>query len=924
MKRKFLLLGSFLASAALPLAVLSCSPSQQSEVTSTFGSYAKEGIYPIRYNSIFQLRRGQTDTSFSSGSWTAGPEITTLGLLFRYEPEGKAEFHEQVELAENKIDQVTKTYVTKPSTSKWKLEYAKAIKIVVNGQEIVYDNDKVDPLGGPTIDGKYYPSSVVPLTSSDVKSINHPEFFKNLDKASSVKIEVDESSHWIDANGKKTKYNVVARDFYYGILRTYLSNDTAYRWNNGGNAELDTAAKSIIPNSESMYKKEATYTNKYLYNLYNIDFDKLIKEDEFIKNEDGKNYLVFNKKDASKDVSFSEFFKGILYGNYEFVPAPSQYIDEKNNDLASLKGFALANESEEASVKEKISAANGLTKQTGIYWYGLTNNATLYAGRYYYKGYNANELSEKWLLNENYIDQEYANNPARIKVIESVYKTQTVEAGAFKVEDFNSFKAGTTAAISFSQLDPKTQSLIKSKKDVFGLTKTQSRQTKNTVGYFFGSLVPNSAHNPKDTAEYVNDAYTRLVWGASLADVKAGRAQNTLKHATTGAAAEFRNILTAVINWDHSAKEASSPEQVYAWLSGAAPDLKIENSPTIQGNTPRQNVDAMNELFVVAKETNQRLDLGGNLGSELWQSENDTVGKQAKDKYKSAAYDVLKARFKKLVDEFYENNSDLASDPKNSKIVITVLSRFINLNAKVALAAEQQVAVLNSLYPEKFEVKYSIIKDREQLLSYYINNPAPTKIVGWSADYELINASLDGKSWNFQLLPVLATIATDEAYKAKLALAYPTLVKAAEKLQQYITENNLKLSIPLDVWGKLANKYLYDFSDYLGNYKVKEGTENGQIELVEIDSNSDSTNYISAGDLSSQFLLWLNTNAQNALSKEDLIKLTSEATNLVGLLVNPHLGVLQEAISNRLVNPNYIVPETDLPFDDYSSFLVKK
>ncbi|SYV97650.1 Uncharacterised protein, partial [Mycoplasmopsis edwardii] len=117
-----------------------------------------------------------------------------------------------------------------------------------------------------------------------------------------------------------------------------------------------------------MYKKEATYTNKYLYNLYNIDFDKLIKEDEFIKNEDGKNYLVFNKKDASKDVSFSEFFKGILYGNYEFVPAPSQYIDEKNNDLASLKGFALANESEEASVKEKISAANGLTKQTGIYW----------------------------------------------------------------------------------------------------------------------------------------------------------------------------------------------------------------------------------------------------------------------------------------------------------------------------------------------------------------------------------------------------------------------------------------------------------------------------------------------------------------------------------------------------------------------------
>ncbi|SYV97651.1 Uncharacterised protein, partial [Mycoplasmopsis edwardii] len=69
MKRKFLLLGSFLASAALPLAVLSCSPSQQSEVTSTFGSYAKEGIYPIRYNSIFQLRRGQTDTSFSSGSW---------------------------------------------------------------------------------------------------------------------------------------------------------------------------------------------------------------------------------------------------------------------------------------------------------------------------------------------------------------------------------------------------------------------------------------------------------------------------------------------------------------------------------------------------------------------------------------------------------------------------------------------------------------------------------------------------------------------------------------------------------------------------------------------------------------------------------------------------------------------------------------
>nr|WP_322958842.1 hypothetical protein [Mycoplasmopsis canis]WQQ12216.1 hypothetical protein RRG48_02410 [Mycoplasmopsis canis] len=936
MKRKFLLLGSVFASLAVPATAIACTPSgngavshtSNSEsgdgVTSTFANFANRGIYRIKYNSIYSQRRGQTDASYSSGSWQAGPEITTYGLLFRQESEGKPEFEEKTELASNKIDRVTKTFVVKPSTNKWKLDYAKSIKLTIGDEVKVYDNDKTDALGAPTIEGKYYASSNIALTSSDAKSINNPQFFTDLDKASKFEVEVDETSFWVNSNGEKTKYNVVAKDFYYGLVRTYLTQDTTARHKNGGNAEIDEQAKKLIPDNSSVFKKENSYTNKYLFNLYNIDFDKLIDKNEALKSEDGKNYLVFQRKDANLSSNFVEFFKNILYGNYEFVPAPSQYIDETNKNISSLRNFAGVNSSEESTVAPEIAKATNLAKDSGVYWYGLNNNTTLYAGRYYYKGYSANDLSEKWLLNKHYKDQEYVNHPGRLQVIENVYKSAVVDADAFKVEDFNSFRAGETSRISFSQLDPNTQAQIRAKKEVFGLSKSQSKETKSTIGYYFNALVPNYAHNDKDSAQYVNNAFSKLMWGAELNDVKAGNAHNVLVNATTGAAAEVRNILSAVINWDESAKEAGSPEAVHAWLTGAAPDLKIKEDANDTTNSPRYHADELNELFVVDRNTNQRVDLGGSLGTELRQSENNSVGAQSSDKYKSAAFEVLKARFKTIIDEFYKQNPNLDSDPNNSKIKFTVISRFINFNAKIKLATEKQVNVLNSLYPERFQVEFRKVANRDELLSYYVNNPAATKIVGWSTDYELLNGSLDGKSWNFQLLPILANIASDESYKAKLESAYPTLVKAAQKLKEFIKLKNFELSIPLEKWGKLSNKYLYDFSNYLGEYKVKEGSSDTALELVEIDREQDTKQYVSAGELSSQFLLWLNSDSANSFSKDELIKLTSETMNIVGVTVNPYLAILQNSVSNTLVNPNYIVPEILHSFEDMSSFLVKK
>ncbi|WP_373439342.1 OppA family ABC transporter substrate-binding lipoprotein, partial [Metamycoplasma equirhinis] len=89
----------------------------------------------------------------------------------------------------------------------------------------VFDSDETDgtrPEAESTAtDGtKYYKESTVKLTSSNEKSINSAKFREILAKAKKFQVVIRKGINWVDSNGQKTKYQLVARDYWYSWLRT--------------------------------------------------------------------------------------------------------------------------------------------------------------------------------------------------------------------------------------------------------------------------------------------------------------------------------------------------------------------------------------------------------------------------------------------------------------------------------------------------------------------------------------------------------------------------------------------------------------------------------------------------------------------------------------------------------------------------------
>ncbi|WP_322962069.1 hypothetical protein RRG39_01345 [Mycoplasmopsis cynos] len=959
MRRKFLLLSSSLISMSLPILVSSCSGGieqrQESEkrkgkvdpksllkeimdqpkkafssprsVSNNFSVFARKGVYKRELNSIYNETIRNYDWSSSYGGWSSlfGNEVATLSTFFRLESFGQPRFTEKISFDRPKINKTSKIFFTRPSVTKWSFDYAKSIILVVDGKEIVYDNDQAEILEKPDQEEKYYSKAVVELTSANEKSINNPSFFKNLDKASSFKIQLRDDAYWVNSKGEKTKYKVQAKDFYYGFIRSILFNDTKLRRSNGGSQNADILARAIIPENDDQFKEEQTYTNKYIFSLYNISFDKIFDEKEFIRTENKKSYVVFHKEDENLSAQFSEFFKDNLYGKFSFIPAPSAYIDEVNDNLNDhLSNFATIDTPEaknkEHQLKNELSNVNGKTRQAGVYWYGLNLDHTLYAGRYYYAGYNANDFTRKWKLNKEYWDKDYVNNKRRIKEFNVVYKSQKKDEELFKKEEYNNFISGRTATVGFSSLDKANRDYILQNRDDFGLSKVQSRNTKTTIGSSFGVPVPDYTKKA-GIKPLVNDAFSQLVWGAKLDEIVKGTAKGVLKHSTTGAAAEFKNILTAAINWTYVVTQAYAPNDVMPWLSGIAPDISLKNDTndnSLAKNTPRENSELINQLFVVDAKTNQRINLGDNIGTEISPSENNVTGKEAKLKYASSAFDTLKKHFKKLVDEFYSQHPDLEKDPKNNKIMLRLPQRYLNTTDELKKAYEGQLDILNSLYPGKFQVELIRITNADDFYNSWIFSSSPISISGWSADYELIGSSIDAKSWQNQLMPILVAMVYDQEYKSKLKDAYPILAKTSEQLKYYLEHDGkkLKFSIPLEKWSSLNNKVLHSFSDYLGLYSLNE-----KDELVELDR-SKVSEYVTATDFSAKFFLFLNTDKEQSLNKKELLELASEAANITGNILNTNLSILKEPVTDSLVNPNYITPSTYLDFEDASNYLL--
>ncbi|WP_027121238.1 OppA family ABC transporter substrate-binding lipoprotein [Mycoplasma leonicaptivi] len=875
-------------------------------VNSNFDIKAKNRIYEFQYNTNFSENRSKYDLSYSSGSYTDIEEDLTIGRLYEKAYYGQPEIQTTNKLSEDGTTFVEQRQILKPSVTRWKLEFAESITLTVNGVDYIYNSDDAELLALPDKEDGTYSSASVELKSANPKSINHESFLDNLKKATKLSFKIRPGQFWVDNTGQNTKYQVKAEDFYLGFLRTHINFENSYRFANGGSAELDKIAQKIIPQGTNHFKENSTNGNKYLYDLYNISFDKLLNKNETVKSSENSDYFVVYSGNDQPG-SFDEFFKIGLYGTYDFTPAPSQFINEVNSGQKELGNFITNPSIADADKKayyDKLKTLSGIAKDSGIYWYGFSAKAALYSGKYYYKGYDTLSTSDEFVLNKNFFDKSFVENPRTVEKFVNKYTNSPLAPDAFPEFQYNQFISGNASAIAYGSLSEEQKSKIKQDAENYGLSSRQSKNTSSNLGIYFPTLVPATQDTTKHTPKFVNDSYAKLVWGSTLSEVQKGSAANTIKSATTGLGLEFKTILNVAVNWAEVASTLGKPNVTLPWISGLPQDVEISGNKadkSVEFNTLRPYADKLATLFVVDNATGAKVDLGGQIGYEIDPSESSAVGKSAGDQFKSDAYEVLKTRMKNLLDTFFAQNSGL-----EQKIKFSFYEPYTNINNLHKEAFDGQIAAIKGLDP-RIEITYLKFDERDKLYEYWFYASTPFKRYSWGLDYSLVGSGIDGFSFNGHILQTFALIINDAEYKTKLQKSFPTFVKFAEKFDKYVKDNNVQFSIPLNEWNKLGNKYTTDFNEYLNSHKLNpqysetNKTVDQLIPLTESDAK-----YEAPGAVSSKFWLWLNTKSD--VTKAELLEFIKEYRNLTGVQLSMQAGTLKDPFSLALTNPNYVVP----------------
>ncbi|TDV24412.1 hypothetical protein BCF59_0377 [Mycoplasmopsis mustelae] len=882
----------------------------QETLGNQFSTQAKQGFYTRFVNSPYKENTFDWDKSSTYGSIQSFFSDAIVAKLVERVYFGNSKIEEK-KIIDSQLNEVITRKIIQPTVSKFSLQLADAIILTVNGVDKVYDSDDAPLMKGPDLPDGSYSSNLINLQSDNSKSINSTQFLKDLKNTNKIKFRIRKNTKYINNKGELTKYNVRANDFRLGLLRTLTNTDTNYRLAHGGSNTLDELARQgYIVNGSTKFKQDASYVNTYLFDLYNVDFNKILDSNESVETNGNDEFFVIKQKSPNTPANFDLFFNSTLLYSYEMQPISTEYITEKSQNLSKLPYFFahesnLTNE-QKTKIREELLNVSGIAKETGAYWYANTPELTLYAGKYYFAGYNNNSFQASWKLNTNYWDKNYLNNPRRIKTFIEQHTNNPVSKDALPKYYFNNYKAGLYSTVSFSELEQSDKDIIEKDATTYGLRTTQSKNVKNQTGFIYPTLIPQT-QDVSGSSNTINDAFAKLVYGNSLENIKAGKATNVVKAYTTGLGAEFMNILSAVINWNEVSRENLKPNPSIPWISGFAEDIKIrnnDNDKSLEFNTLRPYYDKLSTLFVVDSDTGEKVDLGGNLGNELQPSENSSTNKTAKEVYQSAAFPALKERFKKLLDKFFAAHTEFDTTEKQV-VNLHFLSPYTNESAQNLGIYAGITEVYNSLDP-RFKVTTSNTSVRKEIINYYSHSSIPWTRTGWGYDYNLVGSGFDGfTTYNGQLFNVFALILSDTEYKTKLSKSYPLIVKAAERFKEFIDNNNYKFSIPFNKLSNLGNKYTSNISVYMNSYKL-----NDQNNLVKL-SEQEKNNYTNLGEITSKFWLWLNTSesTENDFNKANLLELIKEYRNLTGVNFTIN-GALKDSFAKILRNPNYVIPST--------------
>ncbi|WP_426461464.1 OppA family ABC transporter substrate-binding lipoprotein [Mycoplasma hafezii] len=885
---------------------------------SSMSSYAKKGVFKIQVNSQPGISDFWYDASNKYGGWSGIWPDQTVPTLIDLESSGRPLF----KYVETGIDPVTglpksTNYVTQPSLESYKLRLADAVVVeFADGTKKVYDNDDADIAPQPDVEGKYFANTSYKLTSNNPKSINSQAFLNDLQKAVKMSVRIRKNVKWVDQTGKETKYPLQAVDFWTGFQRT-VANDTNYRHENGGSAEIDAAVNKII--TVEQFKPKATYGNAYIFDLYNVDMKAILdKEQSVSKDKDGNEYFTLKRLDQNEPAQFLEIIKE-FYENYEFVPAPHAYInaDYDNIKLDTSKSVS-ADELKKAA--ETAQDAVGTMREIGEYWYGMGINTTLFVGKYYATGYNTNTLVEANKLNKHYADQRFVNDKRVIRSYEKQYTNAPLSPEAYQLATLNYYKSGEQASIGLSAIDKTAAADLEKEGAKFGLTYVQAKSATNLVKDIYNSFVPVEALS----SDYAHsDVYTnnisKVIFGQPADKVLS--APNVLLEGMTGPAAEFRTILNTAINWQAVVDSYYPGSPRSPWLVPLAPDAQIKpgSSDKTVGDTPRDNLNLLHELFVYDYKTGEKVDLGNGLGTTLTIGDSSSVDKNTDEQFQSAAYKTLQKLMTSLLDELYEKQGLKDTDKLDWKIV----ARYTNMQEVQKVTVLKLLKTWNALDTKgRLNFYYTIPnaqKDEDPskggfYANWYGNRLA--KLSGWGYDYDGIGSGLDGftnQTTNF--LIAFGLLTEQPETMAKFEKSFPQTVRVAKAWMEYLNKvekEGKKLTIPVSQWAKMSNSNIQNVYEVMGQYTYDEANEKFVPYKPEAGVEAPSM-----GVLSSKF--WLEYQNRKDVTKKDLLVLSSELSQVLGFSVDLSLGISKDKFVKTFVNPSYLYPATSSKSGDYTN-----
>ncbi|QNM93450.1 hypothetical protein H9M94_02460 [Mycoplasma sp. Pen4] len=897
-------------------------------------SYAKDGYLQHEYNSIFTNLPWLYDNSSSSGGRQQPLYDTTVSSFISIQHTGTPIIETEKTLDETTLSETTVEHILRPSVSRRKFELADAIIIITSdGQEHVFDSDDASLVPAPTIDGKYYAFTSIERSSNDPKSINSENFNAMLKQAQSVKFRVKKGNFWVDQNGQKTPYEITAKDFLVGLLRTQFI-DVDFRRKNGGSKQVDDLVTAALLNlSKGRFDDDSRYNNKYLYNLFNINFDNMLDESKALSTDDqGNTYFSVGKVEPGLSAQFTKLIDDLVATSYDFVPAPSAYINAKNEEVSNDTSSTAEKVKEifkpttttfkqEEDLFNGLKNVNGLAKEAGIYWYGASLDQTLFSGKYYAVAYNPDTQIVATKLNTHYADQNFVNDPRTIKEFRNKYTTTTIEEKTFDDQSWKNYLSGTEYRFAWSTLSEAERTKVSDKSSAtnnpYGLSYSKVLSKNKFTRYQTWNLIPDSGADNSS----VSDAYIKLMYGGTRDQLSNGTLANNIENITLGMGAEFNSLISTAIDWAAYAQNQYGPsQQKNAWVTAFSPDSLIvagNDEDKTAANTLRENSKLINSFFAVDSANGTRVQFDGVQGTLIQPGQSVAI-KNSDTLLQSPVFEQVKTKFKALLDRFYAANPELQPETNaNDKIRINVLYRFNNLPGTMTNTYELIQAVLNSL-DSRFEFSIRRPKDRDEWQSFWLNGASPVGFVGWGYDYDGIGSGIDGYSHsNAVLNTALFKLISDDAYAQKMEALYPRLVAASKAFKKLVDTLNAdgskqKLSLTPQQISGLTTKQLSTLGNILG---VKRFNENN--ELVDIPA-EETSQYISLELLMSTF--WLTyTTSNSSVTKLQLVELAQEISNIYGAYPDVAMAVSVKTFTETLSNPNYVIPANYSDFDDLTT-----